>query len=468
VPLGQIAEVRFGVKTGCDSFFFPKDVTQEKLAENITDWEFKERYGIRKKETDKIRIVHAGDGSQHLIEAEYIEPEVHGPMEIDSISLEPGRLARQILLVDLPKEKLQGTHVLKYIKYGEKERIHERSTCASRPLWYSLPILRRGNSFWPMATQYRHIIPLNSQKFICNHNLFDIFAAQGIQDDLLVAVLNSTITVLFKHQFGRIMGREGNLKTEVIDVKMMLVADPRKATVQLRDKLVSALNSMRNRKAVTIVDVDSDENERWTGELAMADRQMLDDAVLELIGIKDQGERNLILEELYREITKMYRQIRVAEKKMQKFRTQTARKGKQTAQSVAEEIWTDLGLRFETLTPLDFVFDIETDTIELPPGRAKLVEKTFFQEDGIQIGDHHLELGSLERARFVKAVSDVGLHGEIEIPTLPDEAEKALKRYQMEYEKLDDLFTKEAATFTADENLQERIVKELWKKLRKH
>ncbi|MCY7376844.1 MAG: BREX-1 system adenine-specific DNA-methyltransferase PglX, partial [Pyrinomonadaceae bacterium] len=61
VPLGQIADVKRGVTSGCDAFFFPRDVTAEKLAENLSDKDFKDRYGITKKETGKIRIVHAGD-----------------------------------------------------------------------------------------------------------------------------------------------------------------------------------------------------------------------------------------------------------------------------------------------------------------------------------------------------------------------------------------------------------------------
>ncbi|MDQ3180055.1 MAG: N-6 DNA methylase, partial [Acidobacteriota bacterium] len=142
VPLGQIAEVRFGVKSGCDAFFFPRDVTAEKLAENLSDKDFKDRYGITKKETEKIRIVHAGDKSQHLIEAEFLEPEIHTVMELDSVEIRPENLSRKVLLLDLPKEKLKNTQVLKYIKYGEREKFTERSTIESRTsankFWYDI------------------------------------------------------------------------------------------------------------------------------------------------------------------------------------------------------------------------------------------------------------------------------------------------------------------------------------------
>ena len=165
----------------------------------------------------------------HLVEAKYLEAEVHSLMEIGSVRIDLKILSRQILLVSEPKEKLKGTHVLKYIRWGEREGFHERSTCASRNPWYDLAVARRGDMFWPMAQQYRHVIPLNEQKLICNHNLFDVFAPPEVGVKPLAAVLNSTIVGLFKHSFGRYLGREGNLKTEVVDTKMMVVPDPRRA-----------------------------------------------------------------------------------------------------------------------------------------------------------------------------------------------------------------------------------------------
>ena len=71
--------------------------------------------------------------------------------------------------------------------------------------------------FWPMAQQYRHVIPLNVDLLPANHNLFELWAQDQDQRDVLWAVLNSTVTALSKHQFGRAAGVEGNLKTEVVD-----------------------------------------------------------------------------------------------------------------------------------------------------------------------------------------------------------------------------------------------------------
>ncbi|MBM4050453.1 MAG: SAM-dependent methyltransferase, partial [Planctomycetes bacterium] len=85
VKLGEIAEVRSGVRSGCDGFFMPHDVTQWALSECPDPLSFKSRFGCRRDEVAacKLKIVKAGDGSVHPIESEYLAPEVHSLMVID-------------------------------------------------------------------------------------------------------------------------------------------------------------------------------------------------------------------------------------------------------------------------------------------------------------------------------------------------------------------------------------------------
>src|SRR5205085_12089711 len=169
---------------------------------------------------------------------------------------------------------------------------------------------------------------------------------------LLCACLNSTIVALTKTFFGRYVGREANLDTEVLDTKMMLVPDPRHATASVRRRLESAFNSLRARKAIPLIDVDSTATD-WTGELSFSDRQRLADAVLELLGVTNKHEREQLHAELYEEITTLYRQLRAAEREMQRNRSMTARQGRATAQSIAAEIWESLDTRPAYRTPLD-------------------------------------------------------------------------------------------------------------------
>src|ERR1035441_8639658 len=88
VRLGEIAEVKRGITSGCDAFFMPHDVTEEVLDEvkegllwtNVGLMTSCKRSEI---ESGEVRIVRAGDNTLHPIETKYLKPEVHSLMQVD-------------------------------------------------------------------------------------------------------------------------------------------------------------------------------------------------------------------------------------------------------------------------------------------------------------------------------------------------------------------------------------------------
>ncbi len=469
VPLGQMAEVKFGLKSGCDKFFFPRDITDKSLAETTSNADFKERYGINRSETKDIRIILAGDGSSHLIEAKYLEPEVHGLMDISSVYLSNKMLDRFVIMLptQIPSDD---KYALKYIAWGEREKFNSGSTCQSRistnRSWYDLTGRRRGEIIWPKLHQYRHITAYNPEGLTCNCNLYDIFTSIDINPKHLCALLNSTVVALMKFLFGSQMGREANQVTEIFDTKMMLIPDLHIAPINVKNRLEQAFNSICQRKTLPLVDVDSNSTS-WTGELALEDRQQLDDAVLELLGITNSQERKQLRDELYSEMTALYRQFRVAERKMQRHRSTTARQGRASAQSIATEIWDNLETPFIYRTPLDFIIKgARTEKIDLPLGHAKIVKGNMFHSDSVQIGTTTFELGDIKRCEFIKKLCDIGVNGTITLPIQSEHCDKALKEYESYVIKTTEKFSALASTHTVDEVMQERVVKELWKKLR--
>ena len=463
-PLGQIARVKFGVKTGCDKFFFVKDKTHAALMELPDRETFKDTYGLYPEDTTAVRIVEAGDDSSHLIEAEYLEPIAFNLMEVDTAEVNPDNLKKHVLLVSEPKENLKGTHVLKYIQWGEEEGFHLRSTCANRLRWYELPTLERGATLWPMAQRYRHIIPLNASRIICNHNLFDVVPLGNLPAEVLTAVLNSTLVALCKHQFGRTMGGDPLLKTEVVDVKMMLVPDPSCASEAVRSRLTSALASMQKRRIHHLVAVDSSDP-KPTGDLAMPDRQQLDDAVLELLGIADPEERECLRLELYAEMTRLYRSIRAAELRMNKFKAQKSRKGRITQQSIAGEIWDSFEPKPEYKMLADFAAGQPYETIYLPAGKAKAVNN-LLAPHSLFVNGEYISLNEPQRVQYAKALSDAHISGAVAVPEDAAVCAAALKQYAAYEQQLNEDFETVAAEYTADEAMQKRVVHELQRKTR--
>ena len=125
-PLGDIAEVRFGVKSGNDSFFFPIDCSADCLEAQGNPIKFEAAYGVPRQEvaSGRVKLVRCGEGRGEIrpIEAEYLEPELHNLMEIEGFTVSSGDCSRQILLVGEKPKEIKGKYVRNYIKWGEEPR----------------------------------------------------------------------------------------------------------------------------------------------------------------------------------------------------------------------------------------------------------------------------------------------------------------------------------------------------------
>jgi hypothetical protein len=486
VPLGQLAEIRFGVKSGADDFFFVRDVTEEEIlkcsagilpepppevlesSEQRAQWieaakknpqiarRFKEKHGVRLADTKRVRVVESGDGSRHLIEAEYLEPEVHSLMEIDSVGIDPAKLSRKILLVADPPEKLGGTHVLKYIKWGEREGFDQGSTVQQRAAtrqWYDLKPRERGQLVWPKSQQYRHVIALNSRGIVLNCNLYEVYTRR-LDPEVFAGILNSTVVALSKHQFGRFMGREGNLKTEIVDVEMMLVPHPRFSDTETDLQIREALRSMSQRLTLPLIE-----------EFDHLDRQVLDDAVLRVLGLVDDGERKSMQGSLYREFTRIYTEIRQAELEMQEFRRLTARRDRASPRTIAEEIWEEFDKTQLRSFPANFVPGGEpVDTVNLPAGKPKVLDDLFHKAT-LQVNGNLIKLGSKARTDFAAKIVELGYYGEMPIPKADRACERALEAYRRYEAQMEFRFKDLAEERSANPEVQSRIVRELWKLL---
>jgi hypothetical protein len=129
VPLGEIAEVRRGITSGCDAFFMPRDITRWAL-ETFQSSEFKKRYGLDRfsVETGAIKIIRAGDGSEHPIETAYLKPEVHSLMTVERPLVRAAELDRVVLLAGEPLTALEGSWVARYLRYGETHAFESRKS----------------------------------------------------------------------------------------------------------------------------------------------------------------------------------------------------------------------------------------------------------------------------------------------------------------------------------------------------
>ena len=94
VRLGDVATVRFGIKTGANDFFY---LTPERVAE----------FGI---------------------EAEYCRPVMTTPQESRRIAVDPARLPKRLFMCHDTRPIWPATGALAYIQWGEEQGYHQRTS----------------------------------------------------------------------------------------------------------------------------------------------------------------------------------------------------------------------------------------------------------------------------------------------------------------------------------------------------
>ena len=464
--LHNLATISRGFTSGADRFYCVRDVTQRHL-DNIPDpQEFSNRWGISREDTRRVRIVRDGMNAEHLVEKRFLEPELHSLMEVKRTIVRSEDVGRMVVNASVPRVRIRRTHFGDYVTYAEQQGWHTGSTIASRARvrpWYDLGLRRkseRADMFWPMAQQYRHVIPLNSDLLPANHNLFEVWARGQGYRDLLWAILNSTITALSKHQFGRAAGVEGNLKTEVVDANMMLVPDIRRASQETATRAIEACQRMSGRATQRFL----------YDEFTLEDRRALDDVTLEIVGIEDAGERAALRDKLYRDMENLQRSIRDREVIAQGDRRRSSRRAVSTPQDIADELWSEHQSALGLLQfPEDFVSHfIEGELFDLPPGEVQVGTAMF--EDGnhsrvgtIRVGGRDgevIEVGNVQRCRFLEALSRCHRSGQIRLPN-EETCEEAVNSFDQYRKDLQDRCTHLAQKRTPDQGRQRAIVNAL-------
>jgi hypothetical protein len=470
VPLEDLAEIRFGVKSGCDDFFFPMDITKEAL-ELEDKFKFQNKHGVSRTRvaSGRVKIVRAGDGTVWPIEAEYLQPEVHSSMGIESLEIRRDQIKRHILLVNKHKSALKHKLVLAYIEYGERENfgesnpVAERSTCKARTLWYDVTGGRRGDVFWPMIHKYRHIVASNPEKLICNHNLFDVTSSYPEIASALPGVLNSTLVAFLKQFYGRAAGMEGTLKTEVVDVKMLLVPNLKIATASQLKAIGDAFEKLAKRPSgllledslVEMVPVESiDRYESMPAslpqELRQADRQELDRAVLSMVGVHE-SELDSVLNNLYNETTLIYRRGRLLDIKTAKNKRGMKRGNSTSALEVADSVWENINPKELRAYPENFLVKRELlDHYSLPNERPKLIED-LFHRPRIRFKSEEVEFRHLEQAKLAEALVKTGLYGTLAVPQEAGACIKALKEWTDYITEIRERLEIEISNVTPDE-----------------
>ena len=372
VPLAQLARIRFGVKSGKDEFFMPKDVTAEALAAKEDAREFQVTYGARRAEVvaGTVRIVACGEklSERRPIEARYLEPLFHGPKDFRQLYAPAGIDTPYSVFIASTVEDERGPYAQAYIAWGERQGYDTAKTCAARVTdhraWYDLTGRTAAPLTWIKGSQYQHVVPHNEAGYLVNSRLYEVLP-QHLTDEpaLWAGVLNSSWTMLSGYMYGRPTGNEGLQEQMVGDVELMLVPDPRQGTARARTRVAQAFEAMRSRPQLRFISerdfqetayYDRGEQARLSelstdSELTQADRRELDDEVLELLGVARREERKQLIDELYAYLKPFFIQTRRKEELANANKKKAGSGKRVTPQGLALEIFNELREHYPAL-----------------------------------------------------------------------------------------------------------------------
>lgn len=214
---------------------------------------------------------------------------------------------------------------------------------------------------------------------------------------------------------------------------------------------------------------DFNRNE-WPISSECADRVELDDAVLEMLGIKSAGERAEIIRRLYGVLREFFERTRQKEEKAIANKRVAKRRAPARAGDIATQIYEEIKLNYGILLrsyDLEFVDkNVAYDTFELPEVGSPSEHRTLFVEHGVEFvrGGKSIDVVEAKNAAqvpLILLVADNGLRGLVRIPRDEDECRRVLQRYGDFVLHRDRRVRELIAERTADEEMQEKVRKAL-------
>ncbi len=259
IRLGEIAEVRFGIKTGANEFFY---LDNEKIAE----WQ---------------------------IEKEFLKPVIKSPKDCPSIEITDEHLHLNMLWIDNDNKKNRSKNVLKYIEWGEKQKFNVRPSLSLKDRWFVISE-KVSKILWWKSIGERYACFWNPDLFPTEQRNYFIYTERNIEM-LLTCVLNSTIDRLFIETSAREMtGAYTIIELSVEQVRRKTTFDPRVLASKEMERLLEIFSQLMKRKLLGIFNecgFDGKNPIRSQHPNPLPDRKALDDIIFDAIGLT-KAERN--------------------------------------------------------------------------------------------------------------------------------------------------------------------------------
>ncbi|MHB8337499.1 MAG: N-6 DNA methylase [Ignavibacteriaceae bacterium] len=431
VPLKDIAEVRFGIKTGVNEFFYlePQAAAGKKskgmmLCKNARNW-------------------------QGEIEEKYLKSVIKSPKESQSIIIDPEKLKYRIFICNKSKAELKkegDIGALKYIEWGEKQRTTENilwmevPSVQGRKYWWGIETKNFADLLWPKAFNDRFPIIINDD-FLAADRLYELTLKKKYLKNKSAVILNSTLQYLFIEMNSRVNLGEGALDNMTYEAELCETINP-----QILKEL--KFERLFKRSSNSIFQ-----------EVKQKDRKELDYAILKALGLNPEE----YLPKIYEGLCELVKERLELPKMRKKQKTQTVKVAyDQVKKAVIEDILPNGIKQF----PEAFYTKGNYDQLKFEEHASNgkpLKSESFFNQFELkdETGKTILAVDSETKAEFAEIMSHKEAY-QIKIPVDEKAIEKILSSYKKYIKQLIKDIEQNAHEKLHDWNLAEKMAKEIW------
>jgi hypothetical protein len=433
VPLKELADVRFGIKTGANEFFY---LTEEE---------------IKAKGVEKEYWMHENENGE-LVPNKVIV----SPREGKKVILEPDSLNKIVLFIPDAKSVLKRKKIISHITHGEREGLHKRPTCSSRGKWYELERREPWPILHPMIHNERQTVLYNKHGVQVDHNLFEIKPKNDEVTNGILGFLLSTVGMLFKEFGGRTNLGQGALKTEGIDIEKLLL--PSLFSAQELDSLERFFKENAEMEIKSIFDEVGSEPEKISLEKIKPDRRELDKIIMgDILGLTEEDQL-----EVYKAVIDLVRsRLGRAKSVKKKGKFKEGVDVEHISKVVMDKLGKGLYRKFydEKIINQKGLKEVKLFSAT----KEVVIENNLFGWKVVS-GKKAIQCGSEEEARYLKVWIDSGLMEEVKVPT----DGKYVKGILPELERLQEKILKvisEHVDSISSQKLRKQIMHHLQRKL---
>lgn len=295
--LGDFAEIKFGIKTGANDFFYMKDISSQYEADRFTNPEKFKEWGVSAKNEKELKeqgliYIENEGGERFVIEAKDVAPVVRSPTNLDSFAIR-----NSDIYLFKPKSD-PGNFSLKYIEWGENLVVtikkgkrksqelkginHLSSVQSNRPKWYNVRDLKPCQIIPNRFIHQRHFVSFADPPILAGDACALVYP-NSIDLEKLWLYMNCTVFNIIQELYGM---RMGGAALEILAGEFENLPVPNLVEIELSkiDK------SLLQRQPLAYLD-----------EIKSSARKRLDESVLRSLGVTDDRA----LQNLYRDLVEV-------------------------------------------------------------------------------------------------------------------------------------------------------------------